>query len=114
MNEKQLRTLLGRWPGVTEDVKWGDHLVFSVANKMFAVYCFRGDHAGTVSFKVPDDRFLEFTDRPGIAPAPYLARAKWIQLSKATVMPAAELRLLLRGSYELVRAKLARKIIASL
>ncbi len=25
-------------PGVTEDVKWGDNLVFSVAAKMFAVF----------------------------------------------------------------------------
>ena len=30
MNQKQVRSLCGRWPGVTEDVKWGHDLIFSV------------------------------------------------------------------------------------
>ena len=110
MSPEQLESLVGRWPGVTSDVKWGDDLVFSVAGKMFVVTCFRGAHAGTMSFKVPDERFLELTDRPGVIPAPYMAKNMWIQLTKDAKLPRDEVKALIRGSYELVRAKLTKKL----
>lgn len=50
--------------------------VFSVAgNKMFALQSLRGD---SLAFKVDKELFLGHLDRPGIGPAPYLARAQWI------------------------------------
>ena len=49
------------------------------------------------------------TDRPGILPAPYLARAKWVLLETPKAMPEAEQRAAIRGSYELIRAKLPKK-----
>lgn len=108
MNEKALAKHVSAWPGAASDVKWGDDLVWSVRGKMFAVLCLRGEHAGRLSFKVDDDRFLEFTDRPGIVPAPYMARAKWITVADPHAMSTGELRALLRRSYELVRAKLPK------
>ena len=39
-------------PGVTQDVKWGNDLAYSVGGKMFAVTCLDGADAGRVSFKV--------------------------------------------------------------
>ncbi|CAA9300966.1 MAG: hypothetical protein AVDCRST_MAG71-108 [uncultured Lysobacter sp.] len=108
MNENSLREFT-RWPGVDAEVKWQDDLVFSVAGKMFCVLCLRGARAGSVSFKVEDERFLEFTGQPGFAPAPYLARAKWVQVTLPEAVPDAGLRALVRRSYELVRAKLTRK-----
>ena len=74
MNPGQLRKLVAKWPGVTEDIKWGADLVFSVGGKMFAVTGTDPKQSGGISFKVPDERFLELTDRKGIVPAPYLAR----------------------------------------
>lgn len=109
MNEDRLREWVGGWPGVEASIKWEDDLVFSVAGKMFCVTCVRGPHAGSLSFKVEDERFLELTGRPGFAPAPYLARARWVQLEKPAKVPVAELRGLLRRSYELVRARLPKK-----
>jgi len=111
MNSSQLRKCVGAWPGVTEDVKWGNDLVFSVGGKMFCVIDATpasGGGSGRLSFKVDDDRFLELTDRPGILPAPYLARAKWICLAESDAMRDAELKPLLRRSYELVRARLSK------
>jgi predicted DNA-binding protein (MmcQ/YjbR family) len=110
MDEKQLEALVGAWPGVTSDVKWQDDRVYSVAGKMFAVYCFRGSNAGQVSFKVGQERFLDLTDRHGVIPAPYMARAHWVSVLASSDMPREELLALLRGSYEQVRAKLTKKV----
>ncbi len=109
MDEAGLQEWVGRWPGVESSIKWEDDRVFSVAGKMFCVICLRGPRAGSLSFKVEDERFLELTERPGFAPAPYLARAHWVYLERPSKVPVAELRELLRRSYELVRARLPRK-----
>ena len=108
MNERALRALTA-WPGVEAGIKWEDDLVFTVGGKMFCATCLRGPHKGSISFKVEDERFLELTERPGFIPAPYLARAHWVQLPVATAVGAAELGQLIRRSYELVRAKLPKK-----
>lgn len=110
MDEHTLRTWTAGWPGVTTDVKWDDDLVFSVAGKMFCVLCLRGPHAGRVSFKVEDGRFLELTDRPGFAPAPYLARARWVTVAADGPVAPEELRRLVRRGYELVRERLPKKL----
>ena len=109
MNAAAMRKIVSSWPGVSEDVKWGADLVFSVAGKMFCVICTEGEHKGSLSFKVDAERFLEYTDRPGLKPAPYLARAHWVHLDDGKALPAAELKQCLRRSYELVRAKLPKK-----
>ncbi len=109
MDEAVLAAWTAGWPGVTTDVKWEDDLVFSVAGKMFCVTCLRGPKAGSVSFKVEDERFLELTERPGFIPAPYLARAHWVHLENPGRVPEQELRALVRRSYELVREKLPKK-----
>lgn len=96
-------------PGATENVQWGDDRVFKIGGKMFA--CSGLDRASKYSFKVEDSRFLELTDLPGVAPAPYLARARWVQVDPDNCgIPDGDLEDLLRGSYELVFGKLPKKI----
>jgi predicted DNA-binding protein (MmcQ/YjbR family) len=101
-------------PAATSDVKWGVDLVYSVGNKMFAVACADNQGRPTVSFKVDADRFLELTDREGFIPAPYLARAKWVQIVDLKKVGDAELKALLTRSHELVAAGLTRKLRISL
>ncbi|SHH43146.1 MmcQ/YjbR family DNA-binding protein [Massilia sp. CF038] len=109
MNFEAAKALCRTFPGCTEDVKWGCDAVFSVGAKMFAVT--NQDVPATgISFKVDDDRFLELTDRPGIIPAPYLARVKWVRVEKASALSDKEAAALLRRSYELVFAKLSKKM----
>jgi len=108
---KQLEALCGRWPGVTMDVKWGADLVFSVGTKMFAVMPMDGGH---IAFKVPDDRFLELTDQPGIIAAPYLARARWVSVVEPERFSTHELSDHVRTAYGLIRAKLTKKHQAEL
>ena len=109
MNAARLKRLCAKWPGVTDDIKWGDDLIVSVAGKMFCGLCVSGTEKGKFSFKVEHERFLELTDRPGFRPAPYMARAHWVTIDRARDVPAAELDAFVRRAYELVRAKLPKK-----
>ena len=94
-------------PGAREDLKWGHNRVFSVAgNKMFAVQNLRGD---SLAFKVDKELFLGHVDRPGIRPAPSLARAQWIIMDSPYPLGAEELRGLLRRSHQLVVSKLPKR-----
>ncbi|MCY1526222.1 YjbR [compost metagenome] len=80
--------------------------MFSVAgNKMFAILDFLGDG---LAFKVGKELFLGYVDRPGIVPAPYLARAHWIAMQPPYPMGDAELRELLTRSHQLVVARLPK------
>ena len=101
-------------PGVSREFKWGNDLVYSVAAKMFAVTCIEGADFWRLSFKVEDERFLEFTDREGIVPAPYLARARWVMLPNPGEFEADWIRERLLISYQLVRANLPKRVQATL
>ena len=94
-------------PGVTEDVKWGDNLVFSVGGKMFAVFDLPDGEP--FSFKVDPDAFSLLTQQPGIEPAPYLARHSWVSVSSRGVMPLDAVKDLLRESHAIVARKLSQK-----
>jgi predicted DNA-binding protein (MmcQ/YjbR family) len=109
MDFEAAKALCRSLPGCSEDIKWGADLVFSVGDKMFAVTGNAAPAEG-ISFKVDDERFLELTDRPGIIPAPYLARAKWVYVNAGAQLGDEELAALLRRSWELVLAKLTRKL----
>jgi predicted DNA-binding protein (MmcQ/YjbR family) len=109
VNIEQLRELCLSFPGVTEQMQWGDNLLFKVGGKMFAVAPLVPAKIW-ISLKANPENFVELTERPGIIPAPYLARAKWISLESADALPHAEIAQLVRGSYELVLAKLPRKM----
>ena len=107
MTIETIRKICRAWPGVTEDVKWGSDLVFSVGGKMFAVVCLEPPH--TLAFKCTPEDFAELVERPGVIPAPYLARAMWVQeqgLGEALERPEVDRRL--RASYALVAARLPR------
>jgi predicted DNA-binding protein (MmcQ/YjbR family) len=109
-----LRKYCATLPGATRDIKWGADEVYSVGGKMFAVFGVANGKATGMSFKVDDDRFLELTDRPGIVPAPYLARAHWVALDRADALPERELRALVARAHALVLAKLPRKVQAQI
>ncbi|MBA1202676.1 MmcQ/YjbR family DNA-binding protein [Pseudomonas capeferrum] len=107
LTPEQVVTFCLSLPGASEDYKWGGIRVFSVAgNKMFAVLDLAG--AG-LSFKVDSELFLGYVDRPGIRPAPYLARAHWISVEPPYRMSQEELTQLLRRSHQLVVRRLPKR-----
>jgi predicted DNA-binding protein (MmcQ/YjbR family) len=108
MNIDWIRDLCLSFPHTTEQVQWGDDLVFKVAGKIHAITVLNPAKIW-LCFKVSPEKFAELTERPGVIPAPYLARAKWIALETKDALSPDELSLLLRESYDMVVAKLPRK-----
>lgn len=100
------------FPGTTESVQWGGHLVFKVGGKIFAIASLSPDgHALSVK---AGEEFDELIEKPGVVPAPYLARARWIALESEEALPLSEMARLLRRGYDEVVAKLPRKTRAAI
>lgn len=97
-------------PHTTADIKWSIDHVYCIGGKMFCVAFESPTQGAHVSFKVEDERFLELTDREGFIPAPYLARAKWVQVKDLSKVSDAELKALIARAYELVAMKLTKKL----
>jgi predicted DNA-binding protein (MmcQ/YjbR family) len=108
MDIEFLRKICSSLPAVTEDIKWEHDLVFSVGAKMFCVTSV--DEPFGCSFKVKDDEFQELSSRDGFIPAPYMARAKWVQVTDASKLNKKEWEHYIKQSYELVKAKLTKKV----
>ena len=108
MNIEQLRKFCLALPGATEDVKWGNDLCFSVGGKMFTVTAADASDGG-VSLKTTPDKFAELTERQGIIPAHYVARYHWITIEDLNAVTPAELKELVRESYQMVFDKLPAK-----
>jgi predicted DNA-binding protein (MmcQ/YjbR family) len=103
-----IRNLCLSFPQTTEQIQWGEDLVFKVAGKIHAITVLNPAKIW-LCFKVSPENFAELTERPGIIPAPYLARAKWVALETKDALSSDELAMLLRESYDLVVAKLPKK-----
>ena len=109
MNVDRLRELCLSFPGTTEQIQWGYDLVFKVCGKMFAVTPLEPAPV-CLSFKASPENFAELTERQNIIPAPYMARAQWVALQTRDAIAAEELSRLLRESYEMVLAKLPKRM----
>jgi predicted DNA-binding protein (MmcQ/YjbR family) len=96
-------------PDATEGIQWEDALLFRVGGKIFAMVNLDPAVTDRISFKCDPETFAELLEREGARPAAYVGRFHWIGLRDFNVLPAAELRDLIRASYELVRAKLPKK-----
>ena len=109
MNIEDIRTMCSSMKGVTEDIKWGHDLVFSIGGKMF---CVAGldQSPKTASFKVRDDEFEEMCNRNGFKPAPYVAKYKWVWMDNIDQLNKKEWEQYIRQSYELVKNKLPLKL----
>jgi predicted DNA-binding protein (MmcQ/YjbR family) len=107
MTVDTLRSICRALPDVTEDVKWEHDLCFCVGGKMFTVVDLERPHS--VAFRCTPERFGELVERPGIIPAPYMARNMWVQEQElGEVLDRHELEALVRASYELVASKLPK------
>ncbi len=100
-------------PHTTEQMQWGDDLVFKIGGKMYAVTPLV-PHPVKLSFKCTPEEFAELIERPGVIPAPYMARAQWVALESFDALPRSEIKRLVSKSYELVFAKLTKKAQAEL
>src|SRR3954463_16172608 len=109
MNQETLRKFCLSLPHVTEDIKWGHDLCFLIAEKMFAVGALEASEGHFVSFKCTPEKFAELIEIEGIIPAAYMARNHWVTLQRDDALRDPEIKELIRGSYELVKAKLPKR-----
>ncbi len=96
-------------------VQWGNADVWKVGGKVFAI-CGWNEGRDAFTFKATDLAFEVLQDEPCIRPAPYLASRgmKWLQVYEERGMSDDSLREHIVTSYDLVVAKLTKKMRAEL
>ena len=110
MDSESVRAHCLSFPHATENVQWGNDLVFKIAGKMFAVMALEGPVKYIMSFKCTEEKFNELIEQEGMDPAPYVARNKWVAIERLDVLSDKELKSLLRKSYDLVVEKLPKRV----
>ena len=104
MDVETIRHFCLSFPDAKENLQWGEDLCFKVRGKIFAVLDL-GSAPQRLSFKCTPEKFAELTEQEGISPAPYVGRYKWVLLERLSVLPAPELKDLIRESYAMVASK---------
>lgn len=92
----------------SENVQWGSDLCFKVDGKLFVVTALEPGPV-RLCFKCTPEVFGELCERPGVRPAPYMARAQWVALEQLNTLPDSELRERIAESYRLVFERLTKK-----
>lgn len=113
MTLEQIREFALSLAGVTEDIKWENHLCFNIGGKMFLVTS-PDSVPVTATVQVKDDEFDEISKREGFKPAPYMAKYKWVYISDISLLPDKEWKSFIKTSYDLKLAKLSKKVRASI
>jgi predicted DNA-binding protein (MmcQ/YjbR family) len=112
MDIESVRRFCNTLPATTEDIQWGNELLFRIGRKIYAMASLDAASSVRLSFKCTPEEFAELTELDGIIPAPYVARYHWVALERWDALPSAELKRRIRESYELVRDKLPAKVRA--
>ncbi|WP_417682205.1 MmcQ/YjbR family DNA-binding protein [Roseibium sp.] len=98
-------------PATTNVVQWGNASVWKVGGKIFAVCSSWGEGSKQrIAFKCSDLSYMMLTEEDGIVPAPYLARAKWVQVSKDKALSDEDLKTYISTAHGLVAGKLTKKL----
>ena len=113
MRLDRLKTFALAQPRTTVVKQWGG-LVFKVVDKMFFMIILDGEVITGVIFKCTPEEFDELTEIDGIGQAPYCAKRMWVKVGDLAVLPELELNKRIRHSYDLVVAKLPKKMQAGL
>ena len=108
MDIDAIRRYCLQFPHTTENVQWGCDLCFKVDGKLFLVTPLEPAPV-RLSFKTSPENFAELCERPGVRPAPYMARAQWVSLEQLNTLPDDDLCELIAEAYRLVFERLPKK-----
>ncbi len=109
MNLDAIREFCLSFPDATEGLQWGDDLLFRVRGKIFVSVPLDVSYPVRITFKTTAEKILELLEIDGVQRAAYVGRYNWVSLERFDVLPWAELKELIRESYELVAAKAPKK-----
>ena len=113
MRLERLRTFALAQPRTTVVKQWGGQ-IFKVVDKVFLMLILDGEVLSSVIFKCTPEEFDQLTEIDGIGQAPYCAKRMWVKVEDLAVLPEKELQARIRQSYDLVAAKLPKKVQATL
>lgn len=112
MDTESVRAFCLSLPHATVDLKpqWGDALLFRIAGKIF-VSMSLAEVPLRMNVKCTPERFAELLETEGVKIAAYVGRYHWIDVPLSGVFRDAELKALIRESYENVKAKLPKSAL---
>jgi len=115
MNRAEFNRFCARLPAVTNVVQWGNASVWKVGGKIFAICSHWGSgEEQKISFKCSDLTYSILIEQDGVFPAPYLARAKWVQLISEDAMMDRDIEAYIREAYLIITKKLTKAVRADL
>ncbi len=103
----------------TKVIQWGGAHVWKVGGKIFAIASYWGPNKkdatlpkedSKISFKCSDFSYQILIEQKGIIPAPYLARAKWVQIATVNALSDEDLKSYIVQAHEIIAAKLTKKL----
>ncbi len=102
-------------PATTHVVQWGNTSVWKVGGKIFAL-CSSWGTGGVqaISFKCSEMSYGLLIEEAGIVPAPYLARARWVQIREKGALSDEDIRAYVVAAHGLILRKLPKTLKASL
>ena len=109
MTPAQIAAYCKTLPHATCVVQWEGVQVFKVGGKMFCLVAPANHSVTRISFKCDPLHYDALSRAEGFAPAPYLARAKWVSLTDPKVLSAAETKAYLKRAHSVIAAALPRK-----
>ncbi|KZL26300.1 MmcQ/YjbR family DNA-binding protein [Pseudovibrio sp. Ad37] len=101
--------------GTSNVIQWGNASVWKVGEKIYAICSNWGEDRPEmkgikISFKCSELSYQILTEQEGIIPAPYLARAKWVQIETAQAMADEDIKDYVREAHSIIARKLTKKL----
>ncbi len=109
MTRDEFNAYCGGLKAVTHVIQWGNASVWKVGGKIFAICSKWGAGDGQkIGFKCSDMSYALLCEQKDIVPAPYLARAKWVQVETPEAMSDEDIKLYIQQAYTIVAGKLTK------
>lgn len=112
MDLDTLREICMAKPGATEELQWEVHLLYKVGGKIFCIGSLNQEDG--VALKVDEENFDELVAQPGISQAGHMAKRMWISIGPGNKLNLKQWKQYIDDSYELIKAKLPKKVQAML
>ena len=112
MDLDTLREICMAKNGSTEELQWEVHLLYKVGGKIFCIGSLNAEDGATL--KVNEEDFDELTSQAGIQQAGHMAKRMWINIKPESKLSLKQWKVLVDASYELIKAKLPKKVQAGL
>jgi predicted DNA-binding protein (MmcQ/YjbR family) len=111
MDVAAVKAHCSRYPGASSKLFGppGNVLAYSVGGKQFAHFKTSEPEKWRFSICTTPERFLELTGVPGIKPARYMARYRWVTIVDVGTVPVDYLQELIAWSYTKALASLPKR-----